>query len=212
MGKFINLKGKKFNHLTVLKQHPIRLNKKIKWSCRCECGNKIIVLGANLKNNHTKSCGCVYSWRGKLNPKYKHGFKGTRFYNIWKSINTRCYNKNRIQYKDWGGKGIVNEWNNFIDFKKDMYESYLYHCRKYSEKETTIDRIKNNKNYCKENCKWSTMKEQERNKTSVRKIKYENKFYTLPELAKKFNIKYHTLYGRLFEHQIPLKQALINKI
>ena len=29
-----------------------------KWKCRCDCGNEIIVAGADLRRGHTKSCGC----------------------------------------------------------------------------------------------------------------------------------------------------------
>lgn len=29
------------------------------WLCRCDCGNQCIVQDGNLKNGHTKSCGCV---------------------------------------------------------------------------------------------------------------------------------------------------------
>ena len=59
MGKFIDLVGQKFNHLTVLKRAE-NIGRYTAWLCECDCpdATKIIVRGANLKNNHTKSCGC----------------------------------------------------------------------------------------------------------------------------------------------------------
>jgi hypothetical protein len=31
----------------------------VRWLCKCDCGNEVIVLGNSLKNNATKSCGCI---------------------------------------------------------------------------------------------------------------------------------------------------------
>lgn len=58
-GRPLKLNGQKFNYLTVLKKHPVRTSdRKIKWFCLCECGNKTVVYGKNLVSGHTKSCGC----------------------------------------------------------------------------------------------------------------------------------------------------------
>lgn len=59
MGKFIDLVGQKFNHLTVLKRAE-NIGRYTAWLCECDCSNatKVVVRGADLKNNHTKSCGC----------------------------------------------------------------------------------------------------------------------------------------------------------
>lgn len=34
-------------------------NRSAMWNCECFCGNKFITKGTDLRNNHTKSCGCV---------------------------------------------------------------------------------------------------------------------------------------------------------
>lgn len=52
--KLEDLTGQKFGMLTVEKYVG-----KQKWECLCECGNRTIVLAANLKKGHTKSCGCL---------------------------------------------------------------------------------------------------------------------------------------------------------
>ena len=137
---------------------------------------------------------------GKNNSHYKHGMKGTRFYNIWKGIKVRCYNKNRMYYKNYGGRGIevCIEWkNSFIDFYNDMYSDYIIHCKKYGEKNTTIDRKDNNGNYCKQNCRWATQQEQMENSRMARKIIFNKKVYTLSALARKYNMYSSTLYKRL---------------
>jgi len=48
-----------------------------------------------------------------------------------------------------------------------MYESYLKHCDSFWEKQTTIDRIDVDWNYCKKNCCWATYKEQSKNKRAT---------------------------------------------
>ena len=52
-----------------------------------------------------------------------------------------------------------------------MYESYLEHCNQYWERQTTIDRIDVDWDYCKENCKRSTFDEQNHNKRNLKSYK-----------------------------------------
>lgn len=53
-----NLIGQKFNNLTVIKR-VIDENDKVKWQCKCDCGNIIITRADSLRSGHTKSCGCL---------------------------------------------------------------------------------------------------------------------------------------------------------
>ena len=55
--KLIDLTGKKFNSLLVLER--ISNTNPIKWKCLCDCGNIVEVQGRYLRENHTKSCGCL---------------------------------------------------------------------------------------------------------------------------------------------------------
>lgn len=84
-----------------------------------------------------------------------HWMTKTRIYRIWRNIQTRCYNTNIKQYKDYWWRGIKCEWGNFVEFYRDMKEWYEDHL--------TIDRKENNWNYCKSNCRWATYKEQQKN-------------------------------------------------
>ena len=59
-GNVIDLVGQKFNHLTVISRAGSDKRGEAKWKCQCDCGNPnmLIVLGSNLRKNHTTSCGC----------------------------------------------------------------------------------------------------------------------------------------------------------
>lgn len=54
-----NLSGKKFNKLKIIKPIQREIGERTKYLCLCDCGNEVIVDGSKIKNNHTKSCGCI---------------------------------------------------------------------------------------------------------------------------------------------------------
>jgi hypothetical protein len=51
--------GQVCGQLTVLCIAP-STTKKVKWLCRCSCGNEVEVDGTKLRSGHTKSCGCMH--------------------------------------------------------------------------------------------------------------------------------------------------------
>ena len=74
-----DLTGKIFHRLTVKRQaedyiSPTGIHR-ARWVCECSCDNKteVIVLGSQLKNGHTQSCGCLS--REKSAERCKAGIK-----------------------------------------------------------------------------------------------------------------------------------------
>jgi hypothetical protein len=56
---FQDLTGLKFGKLTVIKPINQTPRKQYLWLCKCDCGENAIIQTGNLKNGHTKSCGCL---------------------------------------------------------------------------------------------------------------------------------------------------------
>lgn len=79
-----------------------------------------------------------------------------REYHSWNCMKNRCNNSNLKEYKNYGGRGITYDpkWETFEGFYEDMGER---------PENTSLDRIDVNGNYCKENCRWATKEEQQRN-------------------------------------------------
>ena len=89
-----DLTGKRFGKLIVEKITEQRVNQKIIWQCKCDCGSVVYVKSGSLLNGDTKSCGCLKSlgeyqiskilqdnnipyireYRLETNPKYRYDF------------------------------------------------------------------------------------------------------------------------------------------
>ncbi len=129
--------------------------------------------------------------------------KNNPLYSTWKGMRSRCNNKNHSRYVDYGGRGIkvCLEWDSFYQFYKDMGDRPLG---------KTLDRIDNNGPYCKENCKWSTITEQNRSSRrckltleQVEMIRKENRVrkggkpkegqLTTKQIAAKYGVAYGTI-------------------
>ena len=123
-----------------------------------------------------------------------------RFYEIWRGMRRRCYETTYNKYKDYGAQGIKTsaEWKeSFDNFCEDMLESYNKHVKEYGETDTTLDRIDVFGNYCKENCRWATWKEQANNRRNNIKLTYKGETHTLAEWEPIIGIKGDTLEHRI---------------
>lgn len=193
-----DLKGQKFDKLTVIKQVKSRNNNSW-WLCKCECGNYKEIDGSHLKRGYTKSCGC------EQGPKKKHNKCNTRIYKIWEGINYRCNckNINSQNYKNYYLRNIkiCDEWaNDFMNFYNWAINSG------YSDN-LTIDRIDNNGDYEPNNCRWVNYKTQANNRRNNIIIKYNNEKRTLKEWSEILGIDYNILYRRIREYHWPIEKA-----
>lgn len=127
-----------------------------------------------------QSCGCLNNKKRRENNR-KHGLYQHPLYNVWIDMKQRCYNPNDKYYDRYGGRGIkvCEEWkNNFIAFYNDMINEY--------ELGLSLDRIDNDGDYCKQNCRWATAKEQANNMSTNIINNYYGEDYTLSQLGEIF--------------------------
>ena len=135
---------------------------------------------------------------------YKHGLKHTRQYRIWLQMKNRCFNKNTSRYKDYGGRGITvcDEWRN--DFKA-FYDWSM--SNGYSD-DLTIDRINNDGDYEPNNCRWVTMKVQNRNSRNCHTLTYNGETHTVTEWAEKLGVSRHLISNRINAYGWSVEDAL----
>lgn len=121
---------------------------------KCKCGKVKTIRVDHVNSGRTKSCGCACRIHG-------HAIKGshTSEYNSWQSMIQRCTNKNSVSYHNYGerGIGICQQWQN-------SFEQFLLDMGKRPSVDHSLDRINNNGNYEKNNCRWATIKMQSINK------------------------------------------------
>lgn len=135
--------------------------------------------------------------KGINNPLYKHGHSNTRLHKIWQNMRNRCRNSNTLDYKYYGGRGIkiCEDWNTYTVFEQWAMDNG------YSDT-LTLDRVDVNGNYCPNNCRWVTRKEQSNNKRNLRIIEYQGKMKTLTQWSEILDIPLATLHRYLKSEKI----------
>ena len=190
MRKVVDMTGQKFGRLTVINEAGRSKCCKALWLCVCSCGGNKVVLGRNLKKGTTKSCGCLRKEISKVKAT-THGLSNSRTYSIWANLIQRCCNKKDKDYCNYGGRGIsvCGRWlDSFNNFLEDMG---------MPPRGGSIDRLNNNGNYEPGNCRWTTRKEQARNRRTNKLITYKGKTRPIVEWSEEVGINRNTLLDRI---------------
>lgn len=141
---------------------------------------------------------------------FRHGgFKNkTPEYGSWCAMKNRCNNPKHKAYSRYGGRGITYDpsWENFEGFLRDMGLK--------PNPKMELERIDNDKPYCKENCRWATHKEQTRNrggKRATRLYTFEGKTLCIADWAREVGISPQSMQKRLNKGW-PLEKAFAKPI
>lgn len=191
--KFIDIEGQKFNRLLVLGFKESLPNSFQIWFCLCDCGNITTAESYKMRSGHTKSCGCFRKERGVMLAKQhiKHGKEGSRIYRVWVGILQRCFNPKTIGWVRYGGRGIsvCDKWLQFEGFYEDMGEP--------PNDRMQIDRINNDGDYEKSNCRWATFKQQYNNKSNNRLVTYNGKTQSVTLWSEELGLDRMKVYQKL---------------
>lgn len=179
-----NMVGRQFGVLTVVSfagyQHSAR------WLCRCECGRDREVFAFSLKTVGYPDCLC-----DSRHPDGKVAEVQPEW-SCYMGMIDRCLCPTNKHYAQYGGRGITvcKRWRRgFWLFLKDMGPR--------PSPGHSIDRINNGGNYEPENCRWATMKEQQRNTRANRLLTHNGETMPMATWAERFGMKYTTLKGRI---------------
>lgn len=148
--------GKRYGRLLVLGREANASRGQARWLCLCDCGEKTVVRGGDLRFLKFKSCGCLARDRAS-EANTTHGMSETRIYRVWAGMIQRCANPHSRYYKNYGGRGIkiCEKWFDFAEFMKDMGPR---------PQGLSLDRIDNAGNYEPGNCRWATRSQQNYNR------------------------------------------------
>jgi hypothetical protein len=173
---------------------------------QCACCGEFYSRSGNTAAWHRKRLrDRGYTYCSKNCASFKHGGNRdkTPEYASWCAMKNRCNNPKSTHYERYGGRGISYDplWNDFTVFIADM--------GKKPNSKMELERIDNNKNYCKENCRWATHKEQTRNrggKRATRLYTFEGKTMCIADWAKEVGISPQSMQKRL-NNGWPLEKA-----
>ena len=115
----------------------------------------------------------------------------TKPYKAWANMLNRVRNPNTTGFDNYGGRGISvdKRWSRFTVFWTDMGRTY--------KDGLTLERVDVNGDYCKENCTWTTVKQQQRNRRSNTRLTYKNSTRVISEWAEHTGISHATISKRI---------------
>lgn len=185
----IDIAGQRFGRLLVI--GPVGAGARMKWACKCDCGNTMETRSRSLRSGETKSCGCLHREIVR-NLVRTHGMHASREYRAWSAIKDRCFRQGNSEFHNYGGRGITMcaRW-------LESFENFLADMGPRPSAKHSIDRIDNDGNYEPGNCQWSTTSEQARNKRTTRMITIDGTTRCIADWADALGVPRNRIRHRL---------------
>lgn len=130
--------------------------------------------------------------------------KRKALYASWAQMKQRCNgtcNAETLQNYYERGISFAPSWDKFDSFYQDMQAGW--------QKGLTLDRIDNNGNYSKDNCRWATRKQQALNRRNTRMISFSGQERTLTDWSPIVNVSRSTLAQRLYCYGWSIERTLM---
>jgi hypothetical protein len=193
--RVVDLNGRVFGRLSVVRRGTDANDGHASWLCRCECGTETTVRSNRLlRDGGTRSCGCM-AREASAARKRTHGRTHTVEFETWTRMKARCFDDAHPDFGDYGGRGIIvcERWlgeHGFENFLADMGER--------PSRAHSIDRFPDNHgNYEPGNCRWATMRQQQNNRRSNRLVTFDGRTMTTAQWARERCLSPQLLYWRL---------------
>lgn len=108
----------------------------------------------------------------------------------WGNMIARCYDPKSQRYADYGGRGITvsDQWHEFANFANDMSPR---------PKGLTLDRIDNECGYSKDNCRWATTADQNRNRRDTINLTINGETKCVTDWAAESDVSIATIFHRV---------------
>lgn len=182
------------------------------WNCVCACGTSRNVASTSLSKATSRSCGCWRRERSssqaelflKTHGEATHTVARTPEYRAWTALKNRCSNPTNPAYRWYGGRGIsvCQRWaDSFLEFLADV--------GRRPGNGYSIDRYPNpNGNYCPENVRWATTKQQADNRSNRLLLTIDGKTMGLKEWADLVGMPFQRLWFRIYRRGMEPEDAI----
>lgn len=200
---YVNLAGRVFGRLTVIRDLPKVKGKGRRAECVCICGTVKSIAKGHLTGGKITSCGCAQTEAARK-VRQRHNMSRTAEYAAWRAMWTRTTNPASASFPRYQSRRPPEIWRDFEVFYAELGAR--------PGPGYSLDRVDNEKPYGPGNCRWATRREQNCNTGRNIRVDVFGKSVVLKEACAILQADYKLVYSTIRVKGIPAQtvvQALI---